>query len=66
MLVAWSAWKLPLVAALAADPAISDVPWPENLTVATAQYAVGVVGGLATIVVLRRSTAQRLEHVIAS
>jgi hypothetical protein len=67
-LTAWSAWKLPLVAVLATDPGVTDQPWPEDLGLAAAQYAIGVVAGLAMVATLRRATAgaQRLEHVIAN
>ena len=52
MLAAWSAWKLPLLAALAANPALAD-PWPEHLGVAALQLAVGVVAGGTGLVALR-------------
>jgi hypothetical protein len=58
MLAAWSAWKLPLTAALAADPALAD-PWPEDLRVAAVQYAAGVVAGVAGLLALRATTAAR-------
>jgi hypothetical protein len=52
MLAAWSAWKLPLLAALAADPGLAE-PWPEDLAVAAVQYVVGVVAGVAGLLALR-------------
>jgi hypothetical protein len=52
MLAAWSAWKLPLLAALAANPGLAE-PWPEDLAVAAVQHVVGVVAGVAGLLALR-------------
>ena len=53
MLAAWSAWKLPLLAALAANPGLTADPWPEHLAVAAVQYVVGVVAGVTGLLALR-------------
>ena len=54
MLFAWSAWKLPLTAALAANPEIG-APWPENLAVAATQFTIGIVAGAAMLHTLHSS-----------
>jgi hypothetical protein len=53
MLAAWSAWKLPLLAALAANPGLAADPWPEDLAVAAVQYVVGIVAGVTGLLALR-------------
>jgi hypothetical protein len=57
MLTAWSLWKLPLVAVLATNPAVTEVPWPEDLRVAAGQYVLGAVGGVAMLLTLRRAAS---------
>jgi hypothetical protein len=54
LLFAWSAWKLPLTWFLAAG-GDGNAVWPEQLAVAAAQDAAGVVAGLAMFSVLLRS-----------
>jgi hypothetical protein len=58
MLAAWGAWKLPLAAALAANPALAD-PWPEHLAAAAARDAAGLVAGLAGLVALRAAVRRK-------
>jgi hypothetical protein len=58
MLAAWSAWKLPLAAALAANPALTD-PWPEHLAAAAARDAAGLVAGVAGLVALRAAVRRK-------
>jgi hypothetical protein len=57
MLAAWSAWKLPLLAALAANPDLAG-PWPEDLAVAASQLVLGILAGGAGLLALRAAVRQ--------
>ncbi|WP_436531658.1 hypothetical protein [Actinoplanes sp. HUAS TT8] len=55
---AWSAWKLPFVVLQMAGVDI-DAQWPEQLGIVTAQFVLGVVTGLAMLMLVVREQRAR-------